>query len=384
MAFVYLDHAATTPLDPRVRETMLPWLGERFGNPSSRHKAGAAAAQAIETARGEVARSIGARREEIVFTSGGTEANALAVLGGARARRTLGRHVLVGPAEHACVRESASALAREGFEVETLRLDAHGALDLEHAAARLRPDTVLVAQMLVQNETGSIYPVRELGRRVRARSKHALLHVDAVQALGKLELDVVDLGCDTLALSAHKAHGPQGAGALFVREGVQLEPLVHGGGQERGLRSGTPNVAAIVGFGTAAKLAEELRPKHAQALQTLRAHLVEGLARIPGARAFEPGAPNVAPHIVALLIPGVPSEVRMHHLEELGIVVSAGSACQAQKQSISPSLLALGLTPDESRTLLRISMSRTTTPTDIDTFLTALAQVEAKLATPKR
>ena len=381
MAFVYLDHAATTPLDPRVREAMLPWLGERFGNPSSRHKPGVAAAQAIEAARASVARAIGARRDEVVFTSGGTEANALAVLGGARARREKGRHVLVGPTEHACVRESALALAREGFEVETLRLDARGALDLEHAAGRMRADTVLVAQMLVQNEVGTIYPVRELARAVRARSKHALVHVDAVQALGKLELDVEALGCDTLALSAHKAHGPQGAGALFVRANTAIDPLVHGGGQERGLRSGTPNVAAIVGFGAASQFAEDERPEHERALRALRAELVAGLARFPSIRLFDRGA--TAPHIAALLVPGVPSEVRMHHLEERGVVVSAGSACQAQKAAISPSLLALGLTPDEARTMLRLSFSHTTTAMDVEAFLAALHAVESRLASAK-
>lgn len=384
MSAIYLDHAATTPLDPRARDAMLPWLGERFGNPSSRHAHGVAAAKAIDDARGAVARALGARREEIVFTSGGTEANALAVLGTARARREHGKHVLAGPTEHACVRESAHALAAEGFEVETLRLDARGGLDLAHAAARMRADTLLVAQMLVQNETGTIYPVRELARLVRARSPHAHLHVDAVQALGKLELDVAALDCDTLAVSAHKVHGPQGAGALFVRDGTALHPLVHGGGQERGLRSGTENVAAISGFGVAARVAEEERARSTPRVAELRERLVRGLHELPGARVLEPGAPALVPHVVAVVLPGVPSEVRMHHLEQLGVIVSAGSACQSAKSAQSPSLLALDLAPEEVRSLLRVSLARTTTMEEVERALAAFAEVGTRLAKVQR
>ena len=379
---VYLDHAATTPLDPRVREVMAPWLAQSFGNPSSRHRAGIAATQAIDAARIQVARAVGAGRAQIVFTSGGTEANNLGVLGAARARAKLGKHVLVGPSEHACVRAPAQALASEGFEVETLALTRTGALDLEHAASKLRADTVLVAQMFVQNEVGTIYPVRELARLVRARSQHASIHVDAVQAFGKVELSFVELGCDTLALAAHKLHGPQGAGALIVREGHALQPLVHGGGQERGLRSGTENVAGIVGFGRAAELAELERATSDARVRELRAQLLRGLASSSGARVLETGTPQLGgvPGIVAVLLPGLPSEVRMHHLEELGVVVSAGSACQSKKTEQSPVLTALGIGHDDARTMLRISLSRMSTPADIERFLAAARAVETQHA----
>lgn len=374
---VYLDHAATTPLDPRVREVMAPWLAESFGNPSSRHRAGVAATRAIDVARQQLARAVGAGRAQIVFTSGGTEANNLGVLGAARARAKLGRHVLVGPSEHACVRAPAQALASEGFEVETLALTRTGALDLEHAASKLRADTVLVAQMLVQNEVGTLYPVRELARLVRARSKHASVHVDAVQAFGKVELSFVELGCDTLALAAHKVHGPQGAGALVVREGHVLQPLVHGGGQERGLRSGTENVAGIVGFGRAAELAEQERVSSEKRVRELRDVLVRGLASLRGARVLETGG---VPGIVAVLLPGLPSEVRMHHLEELGVVVSAGSACQSKKTEQSPVLTALGIGVEDARTMLRISLSRMSTAADIERFLAAARAIETQHA----
>lgn len=379
---IYLDHAATSPLDPRVLAEMLPWLGERFGNPSSRHRAGVAAAKAIESARSLVARAVGARREEVVFTSGGTEANNLAVLGGARARAKHGRHVLVGASEHACVRGAAQALVAEGFEVEALRLTRGGGLDLADAEKRLRADTVLVAQMLVQNEFGTRYPVRELARRVRARSPRALLHVDAVQALGKLELSFIELDADTLALSAHKIHGPQGAGALVVREGVELRPLVFGGGQERGLRSGTENVAACVGFGAAARLAEEQRGTSMRRWTELRARFLAQVPQLAGVRVLEPGRDEggVVPSIVALIVAGAPSEVHMHHLEELGVLVSAGSACQSKKPELSPSFAALGLDASDARSMLRVSFGTATSEQDVDALIAALRASLEKLA----
>lgn len=380
---IYLDHAATTPLDARVRDALLPWLGERFGNPSSRHRAGVAAKRALDEARAQVARSVGARRGEVVFTSGGTEANDLAVLGGARAREKRGRHVLVGASEHACVRAAAALLATQGFEVETLKLTASGGLDLAAAERALRPDTVLVAQMLAQNEVGSVYPVRELARRVRARAPHALIHVDAVQALGKLELSMVELCVDTLALSAHKVRGPQGAGALVVREGVELVPLLVGGGQERGLRSGTENVAAIVGFGVAARIAEDERAANVARWSALRERLITAAREIAGVRVLEPGRLEGAmlPNLVALVVSGAPSEVHMHHLEELGVQVSAGSACQSAKAELSPTLAAIGLKDADARSLLRVSFGAETSAQDVETLIGALRTTAQKLET---
>jgi cysteine desulfurase len=379
---VYLDNAATTPLDQRVLAAMQPWLGARFGNPSSRHRLGVEAAEALETARAEVARATGARRERVVFTSGGTEANNLGVLGAARARARHGRHVLVGPTEHASVREPAAALRSEGFEVESLRLTGEGGLDLDHLAARIRPDTVLVAQMLVQNEFASVYPVRQVARIVRARAPRAALHVDAVQALGKLELSLSMLGATTLAISAHKAHGPMGAGALVCAEDAELRPLVHGGHQQGGLRPGTECVANVVGLGATARLAEEEREASVRTLESLRARLCAGIERVGGARVFAPGAAGHAPSpaIVALLLSGIPAEVALHHLEERGVIVSAGSACQARKSEVSPALAALGLQPEDARCVLRMSLSKRTTPEEIDVALGALESVCTRLA----
>lgn len=378
---LYLDNAATTRIDPAVREAMRPYLDEEFGNPSSRHRAGQRAAEAVERARAEVARATGARSADVVFTSGGTEANNLAVLGFARARRKHGAHVLVGPTEHPCVRESAQALADEGFEVATLRLTREGALDLAHLASALRAETVLAAVMLVQNEVGSIHPLREVAKLVRARAPKAALHVDAVQAFGKVEVSIRALDADSIAISAHKIHGPKGAGALVLRESASLRPLVFGGGQQGGRRPGTENVAGIVGLGAASRIADTTREAAAATMHRARAILAESIARIPGARVLEPGSPaqSCSPSILAAVIPGAPSEVRMNHLEELGVVVSAGSACHAKASQISPALAAIGLSAEEARCLLRFSFSRWTTESEARAAAEALEIVCRKL-----
>lgn len=376
---IHLDHAASTPIDPRVRAAMEPFLGAEFANPSSPHRAGVRAAEALDRARRQVARAVGARPERVVFTSGGTEANNLAVLGLARAAR--GGHVLVGPTEHASVRGPAQALADEGFEVETLPLDGRGALDLEAAARRVRPDTVLVAQMLANNEFGSLYPVAALARAVRARAPGAALHVDAVQALGKVDLSLAELGADALSLSAHKVHGPKGAGALVLARDLPLRPLTFGGGQEGGLRPGTEAVAALVGLGAAAELAEAERGPTVERLCGLRAAFAAGLAAIPGARILEPGTPSqpLLPSIVAFEVPGPPAEVWLHHLDALGVTLGAGSACQARTGHLSPALQALGLPPERARRVLRCSFSRHNGPADIERAVGALAAVARDL-----
>jgi cysteine desulfurase len=375
---IELDAAATTPLDPRVREALLPWLCELSANASSRHGPGARARSALEEARARIARATGAQPAGVVFTGGATEANNLAVLGAARARARHGKHVLVGAAEHASVRECAQALAREGFEIGWLPLGPDGLCDLERAAALLREDTVLVAQILVHNESGAIHPVRELARLVRARAPRAHLHLDAVQALGKLELSLPSLGADSLALSAHKAHGPQGTGALVLAGDPPLQPLCFGGGQEHGLRPGTENVAGIVGFGLAAELAESERARFTAAAERWRAQFVAGLAELEGWRVLEPAAR--VPSILGLVAPEPAAEIRRNHLEARGLVTGAGSACQASKNSLSPSLAALGLADGEIRRYLRLSLSRTSVACDPAAVLGALRAVDEQLS----
>ncbi|MCK6445162.1 MAG: cysteine desulfurase [Planctomycetes bacterium] len=374
---VYLDHAATTPLDPRVRAALEPWLGERFGNPSSRHPFGVAAAEAVDRARAEFARILAVRPHDVVFTSGATEANHLGVLGQARANKRHGKRVLIGSTEHPSVREAARLLVREGFGVETLPLDAAGGLDLDAATRLLSADVVLVAHMLVSNEFGSVYPSRELARRVRARAPHARLHVDASQALGKLDCAPAELGCDSLAFSAHKLHGPQGVGA-FVHVGGTIEPLFVGGGQEHGRRSGTENVAGIVGFAAAARLADAEREDTLRATHAARSAMLARLAEV-GAREILPGGRGIDA-ILAVIVPGIPAEVVMHHLERRGVYASAGAACQSRKNEQSPSFAALGIAPDDARSVLRFSFARTTTREEAEFAAQTLVDVRRELA----
>ncbi|MEM7310174.1 MAG: cysteine desulfurase family protein [Planctomycetota bacterium] len=376
---LYLDHAATTPLAPEVHAAMEPYFAGGFGNPSSRHPLGVQAAEALDEARRRTARAVGGRPRDVVFTSGGTEANNLAVLGFARARRRRGAHVVLGPTEHASVAEAGHALAAEGFEVETARLDAGGALDLDDFARRLRPDTVLVAQMLVSNELGTIYPVARLARLVRRASPEAALHVDAVQAAGKLDLSLPELDADSIAVSGHKIRGPKGAGALVLKPGTRPpSPLVFGGGQEGGLRSGTENVAALVGLGAALELASDRAPETAAAMEAARTRLRERLARVGGVRPLEPGD-RLAPSILAVRVPGAPAEVWQHHLEVRGVMTSVGSACQANKGGVSPAFAAAGLSEDDARRVLRLSLAADSGPL-VDAAADAFEEVAAELA----
>ena len=397
MSLCYLDNAATTPIDPEVRDAMLPLLGETFGNPSSRHGVGLEAARKVELARDQVARACGARAEDVFLTSGGTEANNLAVLGLARARRKLVRgsgsqgapqvppphilppHVLIGATEHPCVHDPAQVLAAEGFDVETIALNERAQPDLDDLVARLRPQTVLVAHMCVNNEFGSVYPIARLARAVRANAPQALVHTDAVQALGKIEVSLAGLGVDSLAVSAHKIHGPKGAGALVLRPGLRPQPLVHGGGQEQGIRSGTENVIGAVGLGAAAHRAEADRTATMEHMRSLRGQLLSRLEALAGARPLIPTPDEVSPAIVAVLLPGPPAEVWMHHLEERGIQTSVGSACHAKTSTLSPALLALGLSENEAKQVLRVSFSGHTRADEVERLVTTLFELEPSL-----
>lgn len=375
---IYLDNAATTALDPAVREAMLPLLDSQFGNPSSRHPLGVAAREAVDAARRQVARATGSEPKNVTFTSGGTEANNLAVLGLARANSQRGRHLLIGPTEHPSVAEAADALKEEGFEVERLLLDAEGEIDLQALKGQLRADTLLVAQMLINNEFGTQYDIPRMARILRANAPQALLHVDAVQALGKLWLSMGELGAHSLAISAHKVHGPKGSGALVLAPGLRPRPLVFGGGQESGVRGGTENVAGIAGLGKAAELAEQHVNRGAFRDGHLRESLRQRLQGVPGARLLDPGAKR-SPAVCAILLPGAPAEVWMHHLEQRGLYTSVGSACQANKQGIPPALLALGLDEGQAKRVLRVSFCHSSDEDQLAALIDALQAIEREL-----
>jgi cysteine desulfurase len=373
---IYLDNAATTPLDQRVLEAMLPHMGAGRGNPSSLHALGTAAREVIEGARDSVAALVGASPAEIVFTSGGTEADDLAILGLARSAPREKRHVLVSPVEHAAVREAARHLESEGYEVTAVEVDEDGLVDPVAFAAALRPDTALAAVVWANNEVGTVEPVRELAEICAERE--IPFHSDAVQAAGREPLDVGEVPVSTLALSAHKLYGPQGVGALYVREDVSVQPISYGGGQEGGLRSGTQNVAGIVGFGAAARLAREELDERVAHEGGLRDAIVAGVAGIPDVRLNGHPERRLSNN-VHLSVDGVEAESLVLFLNALGYAIGSGSACSSGGHKASPVLLAMGRDEREAFSVIRITVGKDNTGAEIEGFLQAYSEAVARL-----
>ncbi|MHB8325090.1 MAG: cysteine desulfurase family protein [Candidatus Dormibacteria bacterium] len=360
----YLDNAATTPPRPEVTQAMLAALAEGFGNPSSSHQVGRAARSLVDRARDQLSEVLHCRAREIVFTGGGSEADNLALRGVARRQR--GRHLIVSAVEHEAVLETARDLAGAGFELTVLPVDSRGLVAPDDLARALRDDTILVSVMLANNEVGTIQPIAELVE-VTRRHSTAYFHTDATQALGKLPLDVGGLGVDLLTVSAHKAYGPKGSGALYVRQGTSLDPLITGGGQERNRRSGTENVPGIVGLGAAAELAEGERETEAPRQGELARQLTSRiLAEIPGAVATGAPPPDRLPNFATIAFPGVEGELLLMRLDRLGVCASAGSACASGSLSPSHVLLAMGLSPTLAGAHLRLTLGRQTTQADVD------------------
>ena len=375
---VYLDNAATTPMDPRVLEAMLPHLGGGRGNPSSLHATGAAAREAVEGARESVATLLGAAPGEILFTASGTESDNLAVLGLARAASPEKRHAVVSRVEHAAVREAARRLEAEGFEVTRVGVDSEGLIDAAGFADALRPDTALAAVVWANNEVGTVEPVQELAGICAERG--VPLHTDAVQAAGRLELNVREVRVSTLALSAHKLYGPQGVGALYVREGVDPEPLLYGGGQERGLRSGTENVAGIVGLGEAARLAREEMEDRVRHESGLRDGILAGVARIAGVRVNGHPERRLSNN-AHLSVEGVEAESLVLFLDALGYAIGSGSACASGSvgHKASPVLLAMGRDEREALSSVRITVGKDNTAGEVEGFLEAFSSAVGRL-----
>jgi cysteine desulfurase len=358
---IYLDHNATTPLDPRVAEAMEGILRGSAGNPSSLHWFGQQARAAVEIARGEVAALVGASPAEIVFTGSGTEADNMALRGLAGTASPERRKVVISAIEHHAVLNSAKALADAGFTIEAVRAGENGVVDLDDLARRVDHRTAVVALMLANNETGVVQPVVDAV--AIARERGAAIHCDAVQAAGKIPVDAHSLGADTLALSAHKLCGPQGVGALFVKRGVRLTSLIRGGSQERNRRAGTENVAGIVGFGRAASLAQESLAAEAGRLEPLRDLLESRLLSLPGARR-NGGAPRVA-NTTNVSFEGADAESLLMALDLMGLAVSTGAACAAGAIEPSHVLRAIGLSTARVQSSLRFSLGRSTRETDV-------------------
>ncbi len=373
---VYLDNAATTDLDSRVLEVMLPHLRGGRGNPSSLHAAGNAAGEAVEAARRPVAALLGASPGEIFFTSGGTEADNLAVLGLARSAPPGRRHAVVSTVEHAAVREALRRLGAEDFEVSWGGGDENGLVDPEEFVSALRPETALAAVVWANNEVGTVEPVAELAAACAGRG--IPFHSDAVQAAGRTPVDVGEVPVSTLAISGHKLYGPQGVGALYVRGGTPIHPVVFGGGQEGGLRSGTPNVAGIVGLGEAARLAKaelEVRSRHER---EMRDRLLSGVAEIPDVELNGHPERRLSNN-VHVTVRGVAAESLVLFMDSLGYAIGSGSACSSGGHQASSVLLAMGRDEQEALSAARITVGKDTTAEEVDGFLDAFGQAVGRL-----
>lgn len=376
---IYLDHAATTPVAEEVLCAMAPSLSRDFGNPNSLHQAGRAARRAVEDARAQVARLLKARPHQIIFTPSGTAADNLALKGAAWARREHGNHLITTRIEHHAVLDACRWLERQGFEVTYLPVDGHGRVAPKAVEAALRPETVVVSVMAANNEVGTLQPIAQIGELLK--NHPAWFHTDAVQVAGHLPLDVDAWAVDLLSMSAHKFYGPKGVGALYVRDEVELEPLMHGGGQERGTQSGTENVAGIVGMGAAAALAEQTLAERQTHVTGLRDRLIQGVLKSVSAVRLT-GHPTLRlPGLASFCFEGVPGESLLLTLDMHGVCVSTGSACTSGRLDPSHVLLAMGIPTALANGSVRMSLGRDTTSDQVDRVLellpAAVAQVRA-------
>jgi len=377
MKRIYLDYAATTPMHPEVTKAMLPYFSDAFGNPSSIHSFGQEAKAAIEEARDQVAALIGARSEEIVFTSGGTEADNFALKGIAYANEKRGNHIITTSIEHHAVIESCKFLERRGFEVTYLPVDNYGLVDPQDVKRAITDKTILISVMHANNEVGTIEPIAKIGEIARERGVY--FHTDAVQTVGHIPVDVNELGVELLAMSAHKLYGPKGVGALYIRKGTKVIPFMHGGEQERRRRASTENVAAIVGFGKAAEIARREMFQEGERLIHLREKLISGLVeRIDNIHLNGHPAQRL-PNNINVSIEFVEGESMLLNLDLEGIAASTGSACSSSSLEPSHVLLAMGLSHELAHGSLRFTLGRETTEEEIDRVLEVLPKIVAKL-----
>jgi len=377
MKKIFLDHAATTPADPRVVEAMLPFFSESFGNPSSIHSLGLETRTAVAEAREKVARLIGAASDEIVFTSGGTEADNLAIKGVAQANAQKGKHIVTTRIEHHAVEESCRYLEKHGFKVTLVGVDQDGLVHPGDVEKAITPETILISVMHANNEVGTIQPIAEIGKLARKRGVY--FHTDAVQTVGHIPAMVDELGVDLLAVSAHKLYGPKGVGVLYVRKGTRIVSFLHGGGQERGLRASTENVPGIVGLGKAAEIAQAEMDAESKHVTRLRDKLIKGiLERIPQVRLN--GHPTQRlPNNVNISVASVEGESLAVSLDLEGIAVSTGSACSSEAMEPSHVLTAMGVPVELARGSVRFSLGRENTDAEIDRVLEAFPRIVSRL-----
>ena len=377
---IYLDNAATTACTVEVAEAVKQAMLTDYGNPSSLHRKGIEAESHLRTATETFAKILHCKEKEIYYTSGGTESNNTALFGAARAYARTGKHIVTTAVEHPSVSEAVRQLQEEGFAVTVLPVDHRGIVAPEEVAAAVREDTILVSVMMVNNELGTVEPIAEIGKAIRKVNPQIVFHTDAVQAFGKLPVRPADLQVDLLSVSAHKIHGPKGVGLLYVREGTKIRPLLLGGGQQRGYRSGTDNVPGIAGFAVAASQSEARREDAWKNACACGEACRSGLEKIEEVRILSPqGADVCSPFILNVAFPGVRSEVLLHTLEEQGIYVSSGSACSSHKRAPSAVLTAIGRKPDEIESAIRFSFSGETTEEEIARMVAVVQEAVPRL-----
>ena len=372
---VYLDNSATTRCFDEVARLMHKIMCEDYGNPSSMHHKGVEAEQYLRYARETLAKILKVNEKEILFTSGGTESDNIALIGAAMANHRRGRHLITTAIEHPAILQTMAYLENQGFRVTYLPVDREGRISLRDLERAIRPDTILVSIMHTNNEIGSIQPIAEAGELIGRMNPHTLFHVDAVQGFGKFRIYPAKMHVDMLSVSAHKIHGPKGVGFLYIREGAKVNPIIYGGGQQRGMRSGTENVPGIAGLAKAAEIVYANLDEDMDRMYELRDMFIRGVRDIDNVRVNGCPGREGAAHIVSLSIRGVRSEVLLHALEERGIYVSAGSACAAKKQQTSATLKAIGVEKDMLDSTIRFSISVFTTKEEIQYTIQALSEL---------
>lgn len=373
---IYFDNSATTKCYESVRDIVVKTLMDDFGNPSSMHQKGVEGENYLKEATAIIAKVLKVNEKEVFFTSGGTESNNWSLIGGAMANKRSGNHIITTAIEHPAVSEPVRFLEEQGFRVTRLGVDADGIISMEELEQALTEDTILVSTMYVNNEMGAVQPVEAIAKLVHAKCPKALYHVDAIQAFGKYEIYPKRMGIDLMSASGHKVHGPKGVGLLYMNEKAKVSPIILGGGQQRGMRSGTDNVPSIAGFGQAVKEIYKNRSEKNAYLYDLKKYMIQRLSElddvvIHGNREDA----KSAPHIINVSFVGVGSEVMLHTLEDRGIYVSAGSACSTHKRSKSPSLTAIGASGEEIDSSVRFSFTEENTKEEVDTVMDVLKQV---------
>ena len=376
---VYLDNSATTRCSERAKDLMVKLLMEDYGNPSSLHMKGVEAENYIKEAKRQIAKTLKVEEKEILFTSGGTESNNTALIGAAIANKRAGNHIITTSIEHASVSAPMAYLEELGFRVTYLKVDHNGMISLEELADAVCEDTILVSLMMVNNEIGAVEPIEEAAKVIKAKNPDTLLHVDAIQAYGKYRIYPKKIGIDLLSVSGHKIHAPKGTGFLFIKDKTKVKPLIYGGGQQKGMRSGTENVPGVAALGEAAAEIYENFDEKINHLYALKSRFIDGVSGIEGVTVNGKTGRDSAPQIVSVSIDGVRSEVMLHTLEDQGIYVSAGSACSSNKPSVSHTLTSIGLKGNLLDSTIRFSFSVHTTEEEIDYAISVMSDVIPKL-----